>query len=290
MMSPIAPFFADWLFRNLRQGSSESVHCADWPALNPALISPELERRMELAQRASSMILSIRKKENIRVRQPLRLVRIPVSGKEQKQDLETVLDLISSEVNVKNIELVSADEIQVVKSLKLNFKSLGKKCGKWMKAFQDFASDHSSSIISVLESEGKFSWSKDDFSFDLTPDDAEILAVDIPGWKVMNQGNLTVALDVALDQGLLNEGLAREMVNRIQNIRKEKGFEVTDKVEILLLEQQEIMQAVNNNLDYICAETLASSFLWAKELNSSEAVSVDIIENAPSKLLITKLK
>jgi isoleucyl-tRNA synthetase len=106
----------------------------------------------------------------------------------------------------------------------------------------------------------------------------------------MNQGNLTVALDVALDQGLLNEGLAREMVNRIQNIRKEKGFEVTDKVEILLLEQQEIMQAVNNNLDYICAETLASSFLWAKELNSSEAVSVDIIENAPSKLLITKLK
>ncbi|MEY4110581.1 MAG: hypothetical protein RLZZ46_936 [Bacteroidota bacterium] len=288
MMSPIAPFFADWLYRNLNPGFPGSVHCSDWPTQNDKFISPELERRMELAQRASSMILSIRKKENIRVRQPLKLVRIPVTGPLQKQDLEQVIDLICSEVNVKEIELVSDNEIQVVKNLKLNFKSLGKKCGKWMKAFQDFAAKNPESIIVAIESVGKYNWNHEDFSIEILPDDTEILAVDIPGWKVMNQGNLTVALDVLIDKALYQEGLAREMVNRIQNIRKERGFEVTDKVNVRIMEQVEIMEAVNNNLDYICAETLAGSFSWVKEVNDSEAVNVDIIENAPSKLLITK--
>lgn len=289
IMSPIAPFFADWLFRNLHPETIESVHLSDWPILRKDLVSADLERRMELAQRASSMILAIRKKENIRVRQPLRLVQIPVKNPSQKQDLVNVLELIASEVNVKKIELVSDQEVKVVKSLKLNFKTLGKKCGKWMKSLQEFAASRPDDIIQGIENNGSFVWNVENFSLEILAEDTEIQAVDIPGWKVMNQGDLTVALDITLDESLLNEGLAREVINRIQNIRKDQGFEVTDKVQIQFVEQPEIMQAVNNNLAYICAETLAGSFSWVKDLNSTHAVSVDILENVPSRLLITKL-
>jgi isoleucyl-tRNA synthetase len=253
-------------------------------------ISKDLERRMDLAQRASSMILSIRKKENIRVRQPLQLAKIPVTGEQQHNDLVKVKDLICSEVNLKQLELVSDSEIEVVKNLKLNFKTLGKKCGKWMKQFQDFAAANSAIIISAMETEGAFHWEIQDFSVDVSAEDVEIVAVDIPGWKVMNQGNLTVALDITLSPALLEEGIARELVNRIQNLRKERGFEVTDKINISLQNQPELMQAVNNNLDYICAETLAMSLTWHNEISGNDAVLVDILENQASKILINKLQ
>lgn len=273
LASPIAPFFCERLFRDLnnvtKKQNTESVHLSLFPQADESIIDEELEERMELAQKISSMILSIRKKENLRVRQPLMKVRIPVLDNSFRKKLERVKNLILSEVNVKKMEFVDESKTQIVKNLKLNYKTLGKKLGKDMKAVQMFASEHSQEIISSIEKTGSYHLTLNNSSYILLPEDVEIIPVDIPGWKVANQGALTVALDITITPQLWEEGIAREIVNRLQNLRKEKNFEVTDRIEVKMKEHPKINNAVLNNLDYIRTEILANTFEIVSEINGN---------------------
>jgi len=291
LMSPFAPFFADWLFRNLTgsEGALNSVHLSLLPAGNQAYIDAALERRMDLAQRISSMVLSIRKKENIRVRQPLRKIRIPVAFKETEVDINAVKELILSEVNVKEIEFVSGENSGLVKNLKLNFKTLGKKFGKQMKTIQDFAANNPQQIIEGIENAGMFQVVLNNEQIQLLPEDVEIISVDIPGWKVNNVGNLTVALDVTIDEKLLREGISRELINRIQNIRKEKGLNVTDLINVSLLEHPLLKEAITENLEYICSQILAKNLEWTSQRNDSDGAPVDLDENLSTIISIIKV-
>jgi isoleucyl-tRNA synthetase len=298
LMSPIAPFFAEWLYKNLTDGirennnaqsdfASDSVHLCIFAQVNTAQINTELEDRMEMAQKISSMILSIRKKENLRVRQPLSRIQIPVLDKEMQNKIAAVQELILSEVNVKQIEFVDETQTQIVKNLKLNFKNLGKKCGKHMKAVQTFAQGNQNQIISGIEKNGKFEINIENENILLETEDVEIIPVDIPGWKVANQGPLTVALDINLNESLINEGIARELVNRIQNIRKEKGFEVTDKINIEIQRNNQIETAIKNNLDYICNETLTNTLVFVENVNNS-GIAVDLDETLNTIISVQK--
>ena len=242
-----------------------------------------------LSQKISSMILSIRKKENIRVRQPLTKIRVPILDDSFKKKLEAVKDLILSEVNVKEIEYVSENDTQIVKNMKLNFKTLGKKCGKDMKAVQAFASENAQAIISYIEKTGKYDVVLNGATYTLDNEDVEIIPVDIPGWKVANNGPLTVALDITITPQLKDEGIAREVVNRIQNLRKESKFEVTDRIEVQLKNHPQINTAIINNLDYIRAEILASSFEIVNEING-KGVEIEIDEEIKTMVLIDRIK
>lgn len=279
MMSPVAPFFADWLYQNLVIPSGESkhtsVHLDRWLPSSSGLINTELEIRMDLAQKISSMALSIRKKENIRVRQPLSTLRIPVLDETMKNRITAVQDLILSEINVKTLEFVDENNSQIVKNLKLNFKTLGKKCGIHMKEVQHFATENSKAIIEGIERNGTYTINLSNAQIVLESEDVEIIPVDIPGWKVANQGNITVALDITITSQLKNEGLARELVNRIQNIRKEQGFNVTDKINVAILGNTSLNPAIKDNLNYICSETLTGNFEIVDELNDGLLVEVD---------------
>jgi isoleucyl-tRNA synthetase len=299
LMSPIAPFFAEWLYKNLNDGirennsgaqnnfSVDSVHLSKFAQIHAAHIDTALEEKMEMAQKISSMILSIRKKENLRVRQPLSRIQIPVLDKEMQNKIAAVQELILSEVNVKQIEFVDETQTQIVKNLKLNFKTLGKKCGKHMKAVQLFAQANGIQIISGIEKTGKFEISIENESIILETEDVEIIPVDIPGWKVANQGALTVALDINLNEALINEGIARELVNRIQNIRKEKGFEVTDKINIEIQRNNQIETAIKNNLDYICNETLTNTLVFVEKINNF-GIAVDVDETLSTFISVQK--
>lgn len=287
MMSPISPFFADWLYRNLTSGMPEmpeSVHLTQFTQADDKVIDKSLEERMELAQRISSMILSIRKKENLRVRQPLQRIQIPVLSNGMKDKIIAVQDLILSEVNVKSIEFVDESKTQIVKNLKLNFKTLGKTLGQRMKEFQNYANAHQKEIISSVEKTGKYEWE----SMEMNAEDFEIIPVDIPGWKVANQGAITVALDVTLNEALVNEGLARELVNRIQNIRKDKGFEVTDKISIKIQRNNALETAINSNLSYICNETLTSNLEVVDTVAQAEGILVEVDENTSTLISVQK--
>lgn len=293
LSAPIAPFFMDRLYRDLNtvtgREKAESIHLSNFPVADNVMIDKNLEERMELAQKISSMILSIRKKENIRVRQPLKTIQIPILDDSIVSKIEAVKDLILSEVNVKNIEFVSEADTQIVKNLKLNFKTLGKKCGKHMKAVQAFANENGSAIISGIEKTGKFEIKIDADTIVLENEDVEIIPVDIPGWKVANSGQLTVALDVTITPELKEEGLARELVNRIQNLRKESNLEVTDKINVKIQRNSAINTAINNNLNYICAEILASSLELVDNVDSTTASVVELDEEIKTLLTITKL-
>jgi isoleucyl-tRNA synthetase len=244
---------------------------------------------MELAQKISSMVLSIRKKENIRVRQPLAKIQIPVLDEAYKAKIEAVKDLILSEVNVKSLDMVDESQTQIVKQLKLNFKTLGKKCGKHMKAIQAFAANNDLAIIDGLEKEGKYEIVIDGDVILLEIEDAEIIPVDIPGWKVANAGQLTVALDIVITDELREEGLARELVNRIQNLRKERNFELTDRIVLKIKEQKEIKSAVNHNLEYICTEILADKIEFVSQTLDETAVLLELDENLSSSVQVTKV-
>ena len=196
-------------------------------------------------------------------------------------------ELIISEVNVKQIEFVDETQTQIVKNLKLNFKTLGKKCGKHMKAVQAFAQANGNQIISGIEKTGKFEITIENESIILETEDVEIIPVDIPGWKVANQGALTVALDINLNEALINEGIARELVNRIQNIRKEKGFEVTDKINIEIQKNKQIETAIKNNLDYICNETLTNTLVFVEQINNF-GIAVDVDETLSTFISVQK--
>ncbi|MGZ3903419.1 MAG: isoleucine--tRNA ligase, partial [Bacteroidia bacterium] len=293
LSAPIAPFFTDRMFNDLNavtgKHKAASIHLSDFPVANEKLIDKGLEERMELAQKISSMILSIRKKENIRVRQPLNKIQIPVLDDNFRKQIAAVQELILAEVNVKEIEFVDESKTQIVKNLKLNFKTLGKKCGKHMKAVQGYAADHSHDIISAIEKSGKYDIKIEDEIITLETEDVEIIPVDIPGWKVANSGTVTVALDVTITEPLKQEGIAREIVNRIQNIRKDRGFEVTDKINVQIAHHDKLDAAIKNNLTYICSETLTKSLNIVEKLDKAQGLEVEVDENVNTIISIEKI-
>ncbi|MCE3228862.1 MAG: isoleucyl-tRNA synthetase [Bacteroidetes bacterium] len=301
LMSPISPFFGEWLYQNLtnpiRENAIknntplqyESIHLTNFVKAEAAVIDVNLEQRMELAQKISSMILSIRRKENLKVRQPLQKIQIPILDKEIQTKIEAVKNLILAEVNVKEIEFVDESQTQIIKNMKLNFKTLGKKCGANMKAVQSFANENSAAIIKGIESYGQFTVPVNGAEIVLETEDVEIIPVDIPGWKVANNGPLTVALDVTLTEALRQEGLAREVVNRIQNIRKDKGFEVTDKILVKIQQNANLDTAIKNNLSYICSETLTGDLQLVQELSASNASTIEVDELITTLISIEKL-
>jgi isoleucyl-tRNA synthetase len=276
LMSPIAPFFAERLYSDLnevtKQEEFESVHLAYFPAYHDDLVNKKLEERMQLAQDISSLVLSLRKKVGINVRQPLSKILLPILDKGFKHQVEQVKDLILSETNIKGIEYITDTAGFVKKKIKPNFKALGAKVGKDMKAVAEAIGKLMQDDIALLEAEGSITLST---NHALLITDVEIIAEDVPGWQVANLGKLTVALDVTITSGLKQEGIARELVNRIQNLRKGREFEVTDKINVRLRNHPFISEAVNNNLSYICAEILADSIVLDNELNEGEAVLID---------------
>lgn len=301
LMSPIAPFFGEWMYQNLSVPIKEnavknntplrfeSIHLTEFTKTEQGIIDLALEQRMELAQKISSMILSIRKKENLKVRQPLQKIQIPILDSEMQVKIEAIKDLILAEVNVKEIEFVDESKTQIVKNLKLNFKTLGKKCGANMKTVQAFAQDNGPAIISDIERTGKYKMNVNGSEIILENEDVEIIPVDIPGWKVANSGPLTVALDITLTESLKQEGLAREVVNRIQNIRKEKGYEVTDKILVKIQQNANLDTAIKNNLSYICSETLTGDLQLVQHLSTPNASSIEVDELITTLISIEKL-
>ncbi len=260
LMAPIAPFFSERVFLDLnavtKRHSVESVHHLGFPEVHEEMIDKSLEERMQLAQKICSMVLGLRKKSNLRVRQPLQKIVIPVRDEAMRVQVEKVQHLICSELNVKEIEFLTADNDLLVKKIKPNFKTLGPRYGKVMKALGAAIMAFDQKQINALEAEGRCTVSVDGQDCEVLVTDVEIATQDIPGWVVANDGSLTVALDIQLTPELVDEGIARELVNRIQNIRKE-GFEVTDRI-VVELQSGEWDNAVNTHRDYICAETLCT--------------------------------
>jgi isoleucyl-tRNA synthetase len=271
LMSPVAPFFADWMFKNLTK--EQSVHLSNWPTINKSAVEESLNESMQLAQDISSMILSLRKKVSINVRQPLQKVLIPVLDAGFAEKVERVKTLILSETNIKEIEYIKDTEGFIKKKVKPNFKLLGVKVGKDMKEVAAEIVAMSSESIAAFEKEGKITLNTG--SYEILLSEVEILADDIPGWLVNVMGKLTVALDVTLSEELKQEGIAREFINRVQNLRKEKEFEVTDRINVLVAENEFIKEAINNNLNYICAEILANKLEFSNELTNKERVEIN---------------
>jgi len=290
MASPIAPFFMDNLYRDLTkitpQNKFSSVHLDEFPKADTSLIDESLERKMQKAQTISSMVLSLRKKEMIKVRQPLQRIMIPVLDQQDKEDIEAVSDLITSEVNVKEIELINDTSGILIKNIKPNFKLLGPKFGKNMRFVGAAIQKLSDKDIESIEKNGKLSMDINGASETILLEEVEISTQDIEGWLVANQGNLTVALDVLINEDLRNEGIARELVNRIQNLRKEKGLEVTDKIIITLKKDGVIDKAVELNAAYIKNETLTKELILKEELNNGNSI---VFDNVNTKILLEKV-
>ncbi len=279
LMAPVAPFFSDWLFKNLNTTTSRedhiSVHLADFPSSDTTLVDAALEERMEYAQKISSLVLSLRKKEKLRVRQPLQKILLPVLDSNFQTQVEGVKDLILSEVNIKNIEYITDTAGIIKKKVKPNFKTLGRRLGKHMKAASQAINAFTQEDIQNLEKTGVYQLKIDETSsYDLGLEDFEIMTEDIPGWLVANDGPITVALDIQLDEALLAEGMARELVNRIQNIRKNKDFNVTDKIKIQLENNTGVTPAVVQYGDYIKNEVLATELTLVEGLSGGEALEL----------------
>jgi len=293
LMSPIAPFYADKLFGDLNsvtgRDKSESVHLSEMPVADKDAIDIDLEERMAIAQKATSLILSIRKKEKHRVRQPLAKVMIPILDEKFERQLKSVEGLILSEVNVKELEYLKETAGVIEKSIKANFKTLGPKYGKQMKQIAGAISQLSQAEISAFELAGTYDLIIEGAAVTISLEDADILSKDIPGWAVASEAGITVALDLTLTDELEEEGLARELVNRIQNLRKDKGLEVTDRINLSILDQPNINKAVTNNLKYICAETLAESLELVSVLDSPESVEVELVGELKTSINITTL-
>ncbi|MDN3643136.1 isoleucine--tRNA ligase [Lutimonas halocynthiae] len=277
--SPIAPFFMDNLYRDLTKNVSKnrlsSVHLGEFPKSDSALIDPSLERKMHKAQSISSMVLSLRKKEMIKVRQPLQKIMIPVVDEQDKLDIEAVSSLIISEVNVKEIELLHDASGILIKTIKPNFKVLGPKYGKDMRFVAQAVSSLTNEEIGAIDSEGEILIEVNGKEEKLLLEEVDITTQDIEGWLVANQGNLTVALDVSITEVLKNEGIARELVNRIQNLRKESGLEVTDKIRLYLKRDGVIDKAVELNAEYIKNETLTKELILKQEVENGNEIVFD---------------
>ncbi len=287
--APIAPFFMDRLYQDLnsvtKKEQFESVHLANFPVYDEKFVDKSLERKMEAAQTISSLVLSLRAKEKIKVRQPLQKIMIPIDSVEQKEEILAVADLIKHEVNIKEITLLEDASDILVKQIKPNFKALGPRFGKDMKAIAAKIQQFTAEDIKIIEQRGSLDIEINEKSLTLELSDVEITSQDIEGWLVANEGNLTVALDVTISEELREEGIARELVNRIQNLRKDSGFEVTDRINVQLQKDDQIVKAVASNMDYIKTETLTEKLEIVEQLNNGIEIAFDAVN---TRLFIIK--
>lgn len=274
LMAPIAPFYADMLYRDLT-GSETSVHLAAYPKADEAAIDSKLEKRMAIAQQITSMVLSLRRKKNLKVKQPLTAIMIPVLDEAQKQDIEAVADLIMSEVNVKGINYVGGDAGILVKRIKPDFKKLGPKFGKNMKAAAQALTSLEQSQIAQFEKDGKIALTLNGEEAVVELTDVEVISEDIPGWLVANDGNITVALDITITDDLRKEGIARELVNRIQNVRKSKDFNITDRIVVKITPDEHVNDAVAQFKDYIAKQVLAVAIELAP-VEGADVIALDM--------------
>jgi len=288
--APIAPFFMDKLYLDLNAVSQkenfESIHLADFPQFEESYIDKSLERKMEDAQTISSLVLSLRAKEKIKVRQPLQKIMIPVENEEQKSSILAVANLIKHEVNIKEIELLEDASDILVKQIKPNFKTLGPKFGREMKSIANAIRNFSKEEISKIELDGKIPIELDGKMINLELSDVEISSKDIEGWLVANEGSITVALDVTISEDLRKEGVARELINRIQNARKDRGLEVTDRIKLTILKFGDLQESIDNNKEYIMSETLTEELVFVDQLIDGLDIEFDTIK---SKILINKM-
>ncbi|KIC62348.1 isoleucine--tRNA ligase [Chryseobacterium taiwanense] len=277
LSAPIAPFFMDQLYQDLNKvtgkETAESIHLTDFPVADESLIDQDLVEKTHLAQTITSMVFSLRKKENVKVRQPLQKVLIPVLDKKTEEQIAAVSELIKQEVNVKEIQLINAEEASdlIVKQIKPNFKALGPKLGKDMKVVGGEIANLNAEQISTLEKEGKL----DIQGYEITLDDVEISTKDIPGWTVTSDGKTTVALDLTLTDELKSEGIAREFINRVQNLRKDKDFELTDRINISLEENSPFLEDIKKNEEYISAEVLSNKIEIVSSLSNFNEIEID---------------
>ena len=289
LIAPISPFFSDAIFCNLnaitKRFRAESIHHVDFPKADESLIDVALEERMQLAQDASSLILSLRKKQNIKVRQPLQKVLIPVLNSSMKDQLQKIEDLVKAEVNVKQIDYLDPENTFIRKKIKPNFVALGKKLGPKMKTVSNLLSQFTQEQIRLLEKDGRYSLQVEGEELILQPSEVEITSEDIPGWLVASKGFLTVALDVTITPELEHEGNAREFVNRIQKIRKDSGFELTDRIEVGVVAENGLKNSLAQFKDYICAEILADKLEFLADNNSGIEIEVNDIQ---LKVIVSK--
>jgi isoleucyl-tRNA synthetase len=288
MMAPISPFFTDWLYKNLNditgKETSESVHLADFPSADESAIDAALLERMDYAQRISSLVLSLRKRDNIRVRQPLTKILLPVLDPSFKDQVDAVKDLILAEVNVKNIEYITDDSI-ISKKAKANFKTLGKKLGKDMKAAADIIATFDQAAISQLEKTNSYLVTIGENNYDLALEDVEISTQDIPGWVLASDRDLTVALDVTITDDLYAEGIAREIVNRVQNIRKDSNFEVTDRINVTITDHEVVKKSIGQFKEFICNEVLADGIV----LGENGGEETELVEGVGVRILVERV-
>ncbi|MDG1451891.1 MAG: isoleucine--tRNA ligase, partial [Polaribacter sp.] len=290
LSAPIAPFFMDKLYQDLnsvtQKETSESIHLSDFPKFDQSFVDQSLERKMENAQIISSLVLSLRAKEKIKVRQPLQKIMIPIANEQQKEEILAVASLIKHEVNIKEIQLIEDASDILIKQIKPNFKALGPKFGKDMRFIAAEVQNFTQEDISKIEKEQQISICINEKNITLELEDVEISSKDIEGWLVANEGSLTVALDVTITEELRKEGVARELVNRIQNARKDLGLEVTDKIKLTILDDQNLQAAISENKEYIMSETLTLKLVFTDELRNGVEVEFDTIK---SKILIEKI-
>jgi len=290
LAAPIAPFFMDRLYQDLnsvtQKETSESIHLSDFPKFDENFVDKSLERKMENAQTISSLVLSLRAKEKIKVRQPLQKIMIPVDNAQQKEEILAVENLIKHEVNIKEIQLMEDASDILIKQIKPNFKALGPKFGKDMRFIAAEVQKFTQQDINKIEKDKNISIEVNGKNIILDVSDVEISSKDIEGWLVANEGALTVALDVTITESLHKEGIARELVNRIQNARKDAGLEVTDKIKLTVLNFDNLQQSISDNRDYIMSETLTKELVFVDELKGGTNIEFDAIE---SKILIEKI-
>jgi isoleucyl-tRNA synthetase len=287
--APIAPFFMDRLYLDLnkvtKKETFESVHLANFPVFEEAYVDKSLENKMESAQTISSLVLSLRAKEKIKVRQPLQKIMIPVDSESQKNEILAVEDLIKSEVNVKEIQVLEDASDILVKQIKPNFKVLGPRFGKDMKTVAQAVNNFTSDDIKEIEQNGILDVEVNGKIITLERTDVEITSQDIEGWLVANEGAITVALDVTITDDLRKEGIARELINRIQNLRKDSGFEVTDRIDVTFQKSEHIEMAINANITYIKSETLTNELAIIDKLEDGIEIDFDDVH---TKLSIQK--
>ncbi|MGC9353187.1 MAG: isoleucine--tRNA ligase [Mariniphaga sp.] len=292
LMAPIAPFYADLLFTDLNKvtgkEADQSVHLGDFPDYDEKLIDKDLEEKMGIAQKASSMILALRRKEKLKVRQPLAKIMVPVLNAHFREQFEAVKDIILTEVNVKEVEFLTDTEGIIKKKIKPNFKTLGPKYGKLMKQISGAIVQFDQHKIAELENTGSVEIEAGGQKISISKDDVEIQTEDIPGWTVATEGQMTIALDIDVTEELKQEGIAREFINKIQNLRKESGFQVTDRIKLTIQKHDELNEAVLNFKSYICAQTLAVDLQLVDELNDQKAKEVEIDKDVSVKIVVAK--
>ncbi len=293
LAAPVIPFYTDKLFLDLNsvtgRNRAQSVHLTHFPTANPESIDVDLEERMALAQRISSLVLGLRRRVNIKVRQPLQKIMVPVMNDRFGEQLRTISEIIKTEINVKEISFLDDTSGILVKKIKPNFKVLGKKYGKQMKEVSEMIGKFNQADIAAIERDGHYALTLAEGMSELLLEEVEILSEDIPGWLVANDGSLTVALDIMLSPELLEEGIARELINRIQNMRKDSGFEVTDKIRILIQKHPGLNAAVENFGEFIANQTLAVEIKLADKVNSAESKEVDLDDDMKTFIQINRI-